>query len=234
MLNGIIAGSKPEAIVILSVDPLKLRAIVHSHTIELTRPLVSATLFIMVPPADLAGRRFGRLLVIKRSLEPSKNLRWICKCDCGQVTDVRGDALKAKNPTVSCGCYGRERQLAAVRANITHGMSKTRVYYSWHCMMTRCYSHSDKRWYMYGARGIKVCVRWHRFENFLADMGEPPLGKSLDRINGNEGYSPANCRWADIYVQRRNRVTNKHPNRPTRKPRIVAIPMPAPMSNPRR
>jgi hypothetical protein len=170
----------------------------------------------MVPPSALTGQKFGQLLVICRADTPSKNLRWVCRCDCGNFTEVRGDALKAKKPTTSCGCYGRARQIAAMRkANIKHGMSNTHVYYSWHGMMTRCRNPKDKKFYMYGARGIKVCKRWQTFENFLADMGEPPPGTSLDRIDGNKGYSPQNCRWTDVHTQRHNRVTNNHRLKPS-------------------
>lgn len=75
-------------------------------------------------------------------------------------------------------------------------------------MFGRCYNPNNHKYVDYGARGIKVCQRWWKFENFFTDMGHPPKGKSLDRIDNSIGYSKCNCRWATALQQGRNKRNN--------------------------
>lgn len=84
---------------------------------------------------------------------------------------------------------------------IVQPISKTVTYRIWAGMKSRC---ADPKSKYYGARGIKVCDRWARFKNFLADMGERPAGKTIDRIDGSGNYEPDNCRWATYKQQRLN------------------------------
>jgi hypothetical protein len=72
-------------------------------------------------------------------------------------------------------------------------------------MKQRCYNENNVSFARYGGVGIAVCARWEQFENFLADMGERPAGKTLDRINGSGDYEPSNCRWATPKEQAANR-----------------------------
>lgn len=71
-------------------------------------------------------------------------------------------------------------------------------------MLQRCSNSTRADWPRYGGRGITVCERWHRFENFLADMGACPPKLWLDRIDTNGNYEPGNCRWATFEQQLRN------------------------------
>jgi hypothetical protein len=82
--------------------------------------------------------------------------------------------------------------------------SKTRTYRIWQSMVKRCHDPKSMKFKSYGGRGITVCERWRTFTNFLADMGECPIGMSLDRRDNNLSYSKENCRWATVGQQARN------------------------------
>ena len=75
----------------------------------------------------------------------------------------------------------------------------------WLGMKSRCSNPNQLNFANYGARGIRVCERWLLFDNFLKDMGEPPLNHTLDRIDVDGDYTPDNCRWSHIYQQATNR-----------------------------
>jgi hypothetical protein len=163
-------------------------------------------LFVTTAPApvkrgpgfkDLAGKRFTRLLVIS-AVEPYvATHRWLCLCDCEKLVAVISSNL-LRGTTTSCGCLGKE--LVSQRS-ATHRMTKTRTYVSWVAMIRRCTNPKNDNFANYGGRGIKVSERWMSFENFFADMGERPEGKTIERNDVNGNYEKSNCRWATSLEQ---------------------------------
>ena len=146
---------------------------------------------------DLSGKSFGRWFVS----DYAGKSYWNCVCECGTVRKVNGKNLTLGTSS-SCGCYVAE-------INTKHGMSRTRVYSIWEGMKQRCTSPSSSYWHRYGSRGIKVCERWQSFENFYADLGEPPSKQhSLGRIDNDGDYEPSNVRWETLEQQNNNKVLN--------------------------
>ena len=160
---------------------------------------------------DLTGQRFGKLLALEPVGEDQQGrVLWRCQCDCGHQTIVIGCNLTSGN-SKSCGCVQREK-LSLRRWK--HGMSQSLTYVSWYGMIKRCEDPHHRSYPNYGGRGIKVCERWHSFENFLADMGERPKGTTLDRIDNNGNYCPGNCKWSTFLEQQRNkRPVSKGPHK---------------------
>lgn len=106
----------------------------------------------------------------------------------------------------SSPCFG----LAISTHRHSTGGSITPEYRCWSGIHARCYNKKTCAYRLYGGRGIKVCERWHSFENFLADMGpRPSIAHSIDRIDPDGDYEPKNCRWATLIEQARNKRTNK-------------------------
>jgi hypothetical protein len=163
----------------------------------------------------IMGQRFGRLIAIKPTdMRAGTAIMWEVKCDCGNNLLVRIDSLMS-GITKSCGCLQRER---AGEAHLKHGHARikqhTPEYRTWINMTNRCSNPKRKNYRWYGGRGIIVCERWKKFENFLSDMGPKPTGKSIDRIDPNGNYEPSNCRWATQEEQTNNRRPRESLERP--------------------
>lgn len=97
---------------------------------------------------------------------------------------------------------------ATYTPNLRHGHAPASgcsvEYTAWKNMIQRCTNPANPRYADYGGRGIKIQASWFKFEPFLKDMGECPIGWTLDRRDNNLGYSKENCRWVDVNTQNRN------------------------------
>lgn len=154
-------------------------------------------------PLDISGLIVGGLTVLRRvGSDKHAGAIWLCKCSCGNTRTASASQIK-RGHAKSCGCA-----LGKTNA-IKHGHARRKryssLYYRWCGMFARCTNPKNPKYKQYGARGITVTRRWRTFENFLADMGEPPKGMTLDRVDNDAGYCKANCRWATSSQQMANR-----------------------------
>lgn len=159
-----------------------------------------------ITPGDKFGRWTALELTQRRTFPAGKTHAYrLCRCECGASHFVNECNL-LRSLTKSCGCLSSE---VTSKRNFKHGYAKKgsqdRIYGIWCGMIARCGNPKNGHYKNYGGRGITVCERWFKFENFLADMGEPPPKLSLDRLDNDRGYCKENCGWRTDIDQARNK-----------------------------
>lgn len=159
------------------------------------------------PLIDMTGQVYGRYTVLR--VAEGRNERaqicWHCRCECGTERVVPGIELRTGN-TRSCGCLKMDQ---LVERSTIHGKANTREHNIWCGMLNRCENPGNSAFKNYGGRGIKVCERWHEFAHFYEDIGEIPVGLSLDRIDVDGNYCPENVRLATAKEQANNKRRHK-------------------------
>lgn len=155
----------------------------------------------------LVGQKYGRLTVIADTGKGvDGNSLWLCRCDCGNMVQVRSDYLK-RGLKRSCGCLQKETREDGTNRR-KHGMSKTRLHRIWRGMKSRCFNPNATHYEYYGGRGITVCKEWaDSFEKFrdwaLANGYSDVL--TIDRKDNDGNYEPNNCKWVTVAEQNQNK-----------------------------
>lgn len=147
---------------------------------------------------DWAGKRYGHLVI-----ERYEDKAFVCRCDCGNEKRVKPSYL-FNNKQTTCGLK------CPIHLEKNTGKTYTRLYRIWSGMKGRCSNPNNTAYKRYGGRGITVCPEWaDNFESFRSWSLEHGYQDDLtiDRIDGNKGYSPDNCRWATYKEQRQNEVS---------------------------
>lgn len=152
----------------------------------------------------LIGQTFGKLKVTHDAGSRKSVAQSLCLCECGRVVKVDNRSM-LQGHTKSCGCskFTDPHRLRHGHAR-KDAMSKT--YTCWSSMIQRATNPKSKDWIHYGGRGIGVCARWLKFDNFLADMGPKPYGLTIERKDNDVGYCPENCKWDTWSNQLKNRI----------------------------
>lgn len=153
---------------------------------------------------DLTGQSFGLWSVIEKAgNSPRGAALWSCRCECGNLSRVSGTDLR-KGKSVSCGC---KNTAALASSRRTHGASGTRLHSIWKNMRKRCLNPRTPGFELYGGRGIAVTNEWDDFSTFKdwAHSVGYRDDLSIERIDVDGNYEPANCMWANAEVQSANR-----------------------------
>lgn len=148
---------------------------------------------------DRTGERYGFLTCTDKWEKRNSYIYWLCKCDCGNETWVRGINLSS-GQVKSCGCKKFESH------NVIHGMSHTKIHDIWSRMIDRCHNPNAYQYKWYGGEGKTVCDEWHGTDGFIrfyewAVANGYTDGLSIERKDINKGYSPENCCWIPLSQQ---------------------------------
>lgn len=155
------------------------------------------------------GSRYGRLVSTGTYRTGNDRREYLFLCDCGEVKWV-GGVFVVRGSVQSCGCLSRDQSADRCSARSTHGMSSHPLMGVWNAMISRCTNPLNKAYKRYGGRGIEVCDRWRRFEDFFEDVCDLWfIGSNMDRINNGEDYSPGNVRFVSPKENQRNRTNNR-------------------------
>lgn len=159
------------------------------------------------------GQIIGKCVFISRPNEVG-NRNATVTCSCGKTFTSRISRIKTG---IGCGCEKgnmlKKNPSFLSDKLLRHGYTKgghKSEYNTWVNIRARCFNKKHKSYHDYGARGISVCERWLKFDDFIADIGDKPSPKhSIERKDNNGNYEPDNCKWATKTQQARNKRSNR-------------------------